>query len=43
MAGAVTLDRWFGDAIFAAGGEGLIVAAGFAYVGVLVFVMGKSA
>lgn len=43
IAGAVVLDLWLGDAIFAAGGEELIVIAGFAYLGVLVFVMGKVA
>ncbi|MER9936134.1 hypothetical protein [Mesorhizobium sp. M0088] len=39
FAGAVVLSHLYGDAIFAWGGEGLIVAAGLAYLAVLIFVV----
>ncbi|WP_292451806.1 hypothetical protein [Mesorhizobium sp.] len=41
LAGAVFLSHRFGDAIYAAGGEGLTVGAGLAYFGLLAFVIDK--
>lgn len=41
LAGAVFLSYCFGDAIFAAGGEGLTVGAGLAYFGLLALVIDK--
>lgn len=43
LVGAIVLSHLCGDTIFAIGGEGLTVAAGLAYFGLLVLVMQRVA